>query len=112
MLEVTNYSTHKKRSKMKTNDSITTEVGLTIYKDQTGYSITGFPKKEILNHDYDSAYDFEECVRRNVKCGGIEFDSEYCQFWAYAKTKARLIKFADDIKKHYEKAKSMKEQMY
>lgn len=92
---------------MKTNDFITTEIGLRIYNDETGYSITGFPKKEVIGHDYESAYDFEECVRRNINCKGIEFDSEFCQFWAYAKTKARIVKFADDIKKHYDKAKGM-----
>jgi hypothetical protein len=97
---------------MKTNDFITTEVGLRIYKDEQGYSITGFPKKEIIAHDYDSAYDFEDCVRRNVNCDGIEFDSEFCQFWAYAKTKGRLVKFADDIHKHYVKAKKTMEGLY
>jgi hypothetical protein len=92
---------------MKTNDFIATEIGLRIYKDDDGYMITGYPKKEIINHDYDSAYDFEECVQRNVNCKGIEFDSEFCQFWAYAKTKTRIEKFAKDIQAHYEKAKKM-----
>ena len=66
----------------------------------------------MIGHSYESAYDFEECVRRNVNCKGIEFDSEYCQFFAYAKTRARLESFAKQIAKHYEKAKKITENMY
>lgn len=97
---------------MNANDFIPTSVGLKIYKDETGYSITGFPKKEIINHEYESAYEFEDCVKRNVNCKGISFDSEFCQFWAYAKTPGRLVKFANDIEKHYVKAKKVMEQLY
>ena len=100
---------------MKNSQDITTNIGLTIYKGRyegASWSITGFPKKDVIGHDYDSAYDFEDCIKRNININGIEFDSEYCQFWAYAKTKARLVSFAKQIEKHFEKAKKLKEEMY
>jgi len=99
---------------MKT-ETISTGIGLSIYKgdwDGAQWTLTGFPKKEAIGHDYESAYDFEDCVKRNINCSGIDFDSEFCQFYAYAKTKARLVSFANQIKKHYEKAKQLKEEMY
>jgi hypothetical protein len=94
---------------------IKTNIGLDIYKgDYEGaqWSITGFPKDEQIARHFESAYDFEDCVKRNVNCSGIEFDSEYSQFFAYAKTKARLVSFAKQIEKHFEKAKAMTEKMY
>jgi type II secretory pathway component PulF len=53
-----------------------------------------------------------DAVKRNVNCSGIEFDSEYSQFFAYAKTRTRLESFAKQIAKHYEKAKELTEKMY
>lgn len=100
---------------MKRTEDIKTNIGLTIYKgdwDGASWTITGFPKQEMISHDFDSAYDFEDCIKRNVNCNGIDFDSEYCQFFAYAKTKARLVSFAKQIEKHFEKAKKMMEEMY
>ena len=100
---------------MKKSEDIKTNIGLTIFKgdwEGSSWTITGFPKEEIIGHSYESAYDFEECVKRNINCKGIEFDSEFCQFFAYAKTKARLVSFAKQIEKHFEKAKKMTEQMY
>lgn len=100
---------------MKTTQDIKTAIGLTIYKgDYEGaqWSITGFPKAETIGHQFESAYDFEDCIKRNVNCSGIEFDSEFCQFWAYAKTKARLVSFAKQIEKHFVKAKKIKESLY
>lgn len=99
---------------MKTTD-IKTKLGLTIYKgtwDGARWTLTGFPKKELIGYDYNSAYDFEDCVNRNVNCKGIDFDSESSQFFAYAKTKARIVSFSNQIEKHYEKAKKMMEEMY
>lgn len=99
---------------MATTD-IKTKLGLTIYKgtwDGAQWTLTGFPKKELIGHDYNSAYDFEDCVRRNVNCKGIEMDSESSQFFAYAKTNARIVSFSNQIEKHYEKAKKMMEEMY
>ena len=89
--------------------------GLGIFKgDWEGaeWTLTGNPSSEQLGHRYESAYDFEEAVKRNVNCSGISFDSEYCQFYAYAKTKARLESFARQIAKHYEKAKKLTESLY
>jgi hypothetical protein len=94
---------------------IKTSIGLTIYKgDYEGaqWSITGFPKSEVIGHQFESAYDFQDCIKRNVNCSGIDFDSEYCQFFAYAKTKARLVSFGKQIDKHFAKAKELKEKMY
>lgn len=99
---------------MKTKD-INTSIGLTIYKgdwDGAEWTITGFPKAEVIGHRYESAYDFEEAIKRNVNCSGINFDSEMCQFFAYAKTKARLVSFAKQIEKHYAKANELKEKMF
>ena len=97
------------------SQDIKTAFGLTIFKgDYEGaeWSITGFPKDEQIARHFESAYDFEEAVKRNVNCSGISFDSEYCQFYAYAKTKARLESFARQIAKHYEKAKKLTESLY
>lgn len=94
---------------------IKTAIGLTIYKgDYEGaqWSITGNPNREVIGHEFESAYDFEECIKRHVNCSGIEFDSEYCQFWAYAKTKARLVSFGNQIDKYFAKAKKIKENLY
>ena len=87
---------------------INTEIGLSIheYKPNEFY-ITGYPNAQALGHSYEDAYAFEEAIRRNIDCTDICFDSESCQFWAYAHTEERLIKFANDIKEHYLKAKSM-----
>lgn len=100
---------------MKETQDIVTTFGMTIYKgDYEGaqWSITGFPNPEKIGHHFESAYDFEDCVKRNINCSGIVFDSEFCQFFAYAKTKARLESFDKQIAKHFEKAKAMKEKMY
>jgi hypothetical protein len=97
------------------SQEIRTAFGLLIYKgDYEGaqWSITGFPKDEQLARHFESAYDFEDCIKRNVNCSGIEFDSEFSQFFAYAKTKARLVSFAKQIEKHFAKAKAMTEKMY
>jgi hypothetical protein len=107
---------YQKQLNMATkSQDIRTEFGLLIYKgDYEGaqWSITGFPKDEQLARHFESAYDFEDCIKRNVNCSGIEFDSEFSQFFAYAKTKARLVSFAKQIEKHFAKAKAMTEKMY
>ena len=89
--------------------------GLGIYKgDWEGaeWTLTGIPSSEQLGHQYECACDFEDAVKRNVNCSGIDFDSEFSQFFAYAKTRARLESFARQIAKHYEKAKKVKESLY
>ena len=96
-------------------NEIKTNIGLTIYKgdwDGAEWTLTGYPNKEVIGHSYNDAYEFEEAIKRNVNCSGINFDSEMCQFFAYAKTKARLVSFANQIEKHYIKAKELTEKMY
>jgi hypothetical protein len=38
---------------------------------------------------------------------GIDFDSEYCQFFAYAKTKNRALEFVKEIEDYFVKVKEM-----
>jgi hypothetical protein len=57
--------------------------------------------------EFESAYDFEEFIQEKINCKGIEFDSEFCQFFAYAKTKQSAIKFVNQIEKHFEKVRKM-----
>ena len=85
-------------------------VGVSIYDDKEShdcFSITGNAKKSETVVEFESAYDFEEFVQKHIDCKGIEFDSEFCQFFAYAKTKERALKFVNDIEKHFEKVKKM-----
>lgn len=80
------------------------KIGMTVWKDEDGgYTITGNPSSDITIKEFESAYDFEEHVRKHVACKTIEFDSEYCNFFAYAKTKQSAIAFVDRIEKHFEK---------
>lgn len=85
-------------------------IGLSVYddKDEDGhFTITGNPKEKETIVEFESAYDFEEFVEKHINCKYIEFDSEFCQFFAYAKTKERALKFVKDIEKHFEKAKKL-----
>lgn len=93
---------------MKTD--IKSQIGLCITKgDWEGaqWTLSGWPSSQEIGKTYSSAYEFEETIRRNIDCRGIEFDSESCQFYAYAKTKQRLISLLRRIEKHFEIAKSM-----
>jgi hypothetical protein len=85
------------------------ELGLEVYRlsGNKEWSISGNPKRDMTIKEFDSAYDFEEFVQEKIDCKGIELDSEFCQFFAYAKTKARAIKFANDIDKHFAKVRAM-----
>ena len=88
---------------MSTYDS---PIGLSVYKNSwegARWTITGFPKLSAKLPKFDSAYDFEEVVKEKVNSSGIDFDSEYCQFFAYAKTKQRAIGFAKAIEKYFKK---------
>ena len=85
------------------------ELGLEVYRLEgcKDWSISGNAKRAMTVKEFDSAYDFEEFVQSKINCKGIEFDSEFCQFFAYAKTKARAIKFANDIDKYFAKVRAM-----
>jgi hypothetical protein len=87
------------------------EIGLTVYKNSgdSGWAITGNPKRDLTVKEFDSAYDFEEFIQTRINCNGVEFDSEFCQFFAYTKTNARAIKFAKDIEKYFAKVREMLE---
>ena len=95
---------------MASQTALKLELGLEVYKgDWEGaeWTVTGNPRREMTVKEFDSAYEFEEFVQEKVNCKGVSFDSEYCQFFAYAKTKARAIKFANDIDKHFAKVRAM-----
>ena len=93
-------------------NEIKLEVGLTIYKgDWEGaeWTITGNVKNAMTIKEFDSAHDFEEFIREKVNCNGIEFDSEFCQFFAYAKTKRTAIAFGNRIDNYFKKVRKMLE---
>jgi hypothetical protein len=90
--------------------SIKSKIGLSISKgDWEGaqWTISGYPSLIETGKNYSCAYSFEDTIKRNINCKGIDFDSESCQFYAYAKSKQRLISFLNQIEKHFEKAKQM-----
>ena len=92
------------------NKDINFPVGLTVYKgdwEGSQWTITGNPKQSMTVKQFESAYDFEEFIQQKVACKGIEFDSEFSQFFAYAKTKAGAIAFATRIEKYFEKVRNL-----
>jgi len=75
-------------------------IGFTIFKldeDKEEYTVTGFLAKEYRFREFDGAYDLEEYIQKHIDCSGIDFDSEYYQFFAYTKTIERAKQFVDDI---------------
>ena len=86
-------------------DAYNTTIGISVSKgDWEGaqWTISGYPYLTKLPK-FESAYDFEEVVKEKVNSSGIDFDSEYCMFCAYAKTKQRAIGFAKAIEKYFKK---------
>ncbi len=95
---------------MKKNQDINYPIGFTIYKleeNKEEYTITGFLSKEYRFRDFDGAYDLEEYIKKHIDCSGIDFDSEYCQFFAYAKTEERAKKFVEEITDWVKKVKEL-----
>lgn len=84
-------------------------LGLSIIKFDWSkdYTITGNAKREMTIKEFDSAYDFEEYIQEKINCKAIVFDSESCQFFAYAKTKAQAIRFVKAIEKQFEKIREI-----
>jgi len=85
-------------------------VGFTIFKldeDREEYTVTGYLAKEYRFKDFDSAYDLEEYIQKHIDCSGMNFDSEFCQFYAYAKTLDRAKQFVDDITAWVTKVKAL-----
>jgi hypothetical protein len=72
------------------------------FEDSNTIHITGNPPTKYTSIQFESAYDFEEYVKDKID-DGIEFDSEYCQFFAYAKTKERAIEFVKNIENYFDK---------
>jgi hypothetical protein len=94
---------------MASETELKLELGLEVYRLE-GYkewTISGNAKKAMTVKEFDSAYDFQDFVKEKINCKGIDFDSEYCEFFAYAKTKARAIKFAKDIDGYFAKVRAM-----
>lgn len=87
-------------------DAYNTAIGLSVSKgDWEGaqWTVAGYPRLSSKLPGFESAYDFEEVVREKIKHTGISFDSEYCMFCAYAKTKQRAVGFAKAIEKYFKK---------
>ncbi len=85
-------------------------IGFTIFKleeDKEEYTITGNIAKAYRFRDFDGAYDLEGYIQKHIDCSGIDFDSEYCQFWAYTKTVDRAKQFVEDITTWITKVKEM-----
>ena len=94
---------------MASETALKLELGLEVYRLE-GYkewTISGNSKRAMTVKEFESAYDFEEFIKEKINCKGIDFDSEFCEFFAYAKTKARAIKFAKDIDKYFAKVRAM-----
>ena len=75
-------------------------VGFTIFKleeDKEEYTVTGNLAKEYRFGVFDGAYDLERYIQKHIDCSDISFDSEYCAFYAYAKTLDREKQFVEDI---------------
>ena len=85
-------------------------IGFTIFKseeDKEEYTITGNIAKAYRFRDFDGAYGLEEYIQKHIDCSGIDFDSEYCQFFAYTKTVDRAKQFVEDITTWITKVKEM-----
>lgn len=85
-------------------------IGLEVWKGEwegAEWTITGYPQKKFCIREFDSAYDFEDFIKEKINCKSITFDSEFCQFFAYAKTRARAEKFLCDIEKYFEKVSNL-----
>lgn len=81
-------------------------IGLGVFNfdfDSDNFTITGRLSDKYRFRDFDGAYDFEEYIQKHIECEGIDFDSEYSQFFAYAKTKERAMKFVKDVEEWFDK---------
>lgn len=77
------------------------------YEGDRGYTITGNLTREYCFKKYSSNYDVEEHIEEHINCEGIDFDSEYSQFFAYAKTEERAIQFCEDIQAWFNNIKKL-----
>jgi len=92
------------------NKKTKSSIGLSVSKgDWEGaqWTITGNVKKSMTVREFDSTYDFEEFVESKIDSEGIEFDSESGQFFAYADTEERAIKFLNDIEAYFNQVRGL-----
>ena len=84
-------------------------IGLVIYKwdDDNQYTITCNLVKEYRFKDFDGAYDVEEYLQSKINCKGIDFDSEYCQFFAYVDTEERAVEFMGEVQAWFDNLKKL-----
>ena len=84
-------------------------IGLSVekYDWDDKFTITGKILKSVTMKEFDSAYEFEEFIQTKINCKAIDFDSESCQFFAYAKTKAQAVRFVKAIEKYFDKVREM-----
>jgi hypothetical protein len=84
-------------------------LGLSVekYDWDKNFTITGKLLKSETMKEFDSAYEVEEFIQAKINCKGIDFDSEYCQFFAYAKTEKRAMTFIKEIEDYFSKVKEM-----
>lgn len=84
-------------------------IGFSVIKfdGDENYTITGNLSREYRIRDFDGAYDFEEYIQKHVNCEGLDFDSEYSQFFAYTETKERAEEFCEDVQKWFEGIKKL-----
>ena len=84
-------------------------VGLSVekYDWDKNYTITGKLLKSMTMKEFDGAYEAEEFIQAKINCEGIDFDSEYCQFFAYAKTKNRAMEFVKAIEDYFATVREM-----
>jgi hypothetical protein len=71
------------------------------------FTITGKLLKSETMKEFDGAYEVEEFIQAKINCKGIDFDSEYCQFFAYTKTKSRALEFVKEIEDYFVKVREM-----
>ena len=86
-------------------------IGLGVWKDDMGYTISGNLKKEYAVKELD-AYEVEEIIKNKIACKNVEFDSEYCQFYAYTKTKQQALAFVERVEKYFINVKTEFDKLY
>jgi len=94
------------------NKETKSSIGLSVSKgDWEGaqWTITGNARKSMTVREFDSTYDFEEFLESKIDSEGIEFDSESGQFFAYAETEERAIRFLNEIEQYFKKVRDLLE---
>lgn len=80
---------------------------ITKFEGDKHYTITGSIVKEYRFKDFDGNYEVEDYLQSKLDCSDIDFDSEYSQFFAYAKTEERAVKFANDVQSWFDNLKKL-----